>query len=647
MSIGSILPGRIPLTLAASRLAANLQHDAQLLARLQDQISSGQKFFVPSESPAAAIRSIMVQKTIERKQQAQDNVSIDRSLLSATDSAMTSISTVLSRAKSFAIAGVGDSSSSSEKKAMAQETATLITQVLAAANTQFRGRYLFGGSESLTVPFEQIGDSTLRYNGDGHRIDSFIDLAMLLANNVDGKTAFGATTPPVGSDVDPALTLDTKIVNLHRGEGVQLDSIVVTLDDAAIPATVTQTVDLSNAETIGDIKTILEDAFSGSPITLDVSVDLASNFGLRLQPSSGTVAVSDAAGSTAATDLGIAGGAVATINGGDLDPRLTLLTPLSALNGAGGVAQVPGQGLLITSGDRTEVIDISDPSITTVEDLLNTLVLADLDLEVGINQAGDGLDISSRLSGVDFSIGENGGQAATDLGIRTFTGSTLLADLNLGLGVPVEVDGGGDAVNLEITRRDGATVLIDVSNMRTVEQVIDAIDTDSGLSASLNTVGNGITITDDTGGAGPLSVKADAASIALGIAGEVVDPADPLLGEDVNPLEAGGVLNILIALENALETGDDRELERLAALINDEAERITLVRGEVGSRLQLLEAVENRLADEEIVLQEALSEELDVDLTEVITQLASVQMTLEANLKAAASTMQLSLFTFL
>ena len=44
------------------------------------------------------------------------------------------------------------------------------------------------------------------------------------------------------------------------------------------------------------------------------------------------------------------------------------------------------------------------------------------------------------MSGVNFSIGENGGTTATDLGIRTMTGSTLLSSLNLGQGVPVARD---------------------------------------------------------------------------------------------------------------------------------------------------------------------------------------------------------------
>ena len=42
-------------------------------------------------------------------------------------------------------------------------------------------------------------------------------------------------------------------------------------------------------------------------------------------------------------------------------------------------------------------------------------------LDAQINAAQNGINIQSRVSGSSFSIGENGGTTATQLGIRTFT----------------------------------------------------------------------------------------------------------------------------------------------------------------------------------------------------------------------------------
>ena len=639
MSIGPILPGRIPGSLMSTRLRQNLERSSLLLARLRDQVATGQKFFLPSESPAAAARTIFLQKMIERQSQLQTNVNTDRSLLSTTESVLADVTNFLNQGKSFLLAGVGDSVSPVERESMAIETAALIRGVVNAANSSFRGRYLFSGSQSLEQPFEILTGGYVRYNGDRHNIESFVDFNLLIANNVDGDTAFAATTQPVGSDVDPALTLDTKLADLLGGDGVERGSIVVTIDDGVNPVQ-TETVDFSNAESIRDIKTILEDAFSGEPPTLTVDIDPASNFGLRLTPSGGTVAVADVPGSKVAAYLGIESPAAATINGTDLDPRLTRLTPLSALNNGAGATVA--DGLFIINGPHSQAVDLS--TATTVEELFNILEAANLDLDVGINEAGNGLAIASRLSGANFSIGENNGGDAASLGIRTFDGTTLLADLNLGRGVPLD-----EGINLEITRRDGSISSIDLSVLQTVQDVIDAITAvDADLTASLNAVGNGISIT-DTSGMGPLTIESNMVSTGLGIAGTEPGPVNtvPLVGEEVNYRQANGVLSVLIGLETALRNGDDIGLARLDPLLNREIERFTLVRGEVGSRLKVIDDVESRLLDQEVLLQQSLSKEFDVDLTTAIIEMTTTSTSIEATLLVASQSLQLSLFNYL
>ena len=91
-------------------------------------------------------------------------------------------------------------------------------------------------------------------------------------------------------------------------------------------------------------------------------------------------------------------------------------------------------GLILTNGGKTVTLDMSGAE--TVEDLLNLITGSGLGLSAEINATGDGINVRSRLSGADFTIGENGGTTATQLGIRTYTGDTELADFNRGIGVP-------------------------------------------------------------------------------------------------------------------------------------------------------------------------------------------------------------------
>ena len=67
--------------------------------------------------------------------------------------------------------------------------------------------------------------------------------------------------------------------------------------------------------------------------------------------------------------------------------------------------------------------------------MINALNSSGAGLVAQINSSGTGLEVYSNLSGCDFSIGENGGQTAADLGLRTFNDNTPLSDLNHGAGV--------------------------------------------------------------------------------------------------------------------------------------------------------------------------------------------------------------------
>lgn len=749
MSIGPILPGRLPASLIVGRLQRNLQLGQQQLARLQDQAFSGQKFFIPSDSPAAAIRTIVLQKTIERKEQMQQSLQIDRSLLSISESVLTTVGDTLNRAKALSLASVGESSLPAERETIIAELDAMVRDVVNSGNTKFRGRYVFGGTETDTLPF-QLDAGLVRYNGNDQSIESYIDFGVLMANNVDGHTAFGALSEPVGKDINPALSLSTRISELHSGRSLELGVIKVTLNDGTPQ---TANVDLTGVQTIDDLKTVLENAFAGGPLNLTVGINATDN-GLTLSGGPGvTVQVEDVAGSYTASELGIASAAVAQIDGLDLDPQLTMLTSLSALNGGTGIDLA--SGFALTNGSTSTTIDLSSPTITTVEDLINTLKTADKNLKVEINNAGNGLSISTRLSGTQFSIGENGGTTAADLGIRTFDETTLLSGLDLGRGVPVE-----SGVSLQITRRDGSEVKLDLAGSTTVQDVLDKINAVDPpfLTASLTSIGNGITLADNppisgttpivpgelgslevtlndgvpqtvvvdlstattiqevqnllansfpgpptlsvgvspgnphalelTASSGtvevaesgvgvtaaklgilggpsgtisgtavdtavvnssPLSVGANEIGIPLGFTtGNQSDvPGTPLVGDDTNRRETTGALNALLALKRAVENQDDRDIERISKLLDTEIVRFNAVRGEIGTRLQTIDRVESRLLDEDLELRQSLSEQFDADIAEVVTQVASMQQTLEATLKVASTTLQLNLLSYI
>lgn len=638
MSIGPLFPGRLPNSFSFRRLNQQIQNGQLELQRFQDQLTTGQQYLVPSEDPSSALNTIVLQTRLERQQQFKANVETDRSLLGATENALSSVSDVVNSAKSIVLQGFGSTVTEDERRGLATEVSGLINTVLNSANTKFRGRFLFAGTETDSAPFELKGGDVL-YSGNSQQIGSHIDLGQQIVNNLDGQSAFNVLTTVESDDLNVSLATETRLSQLHGGAGLELGSFDITLQDGG--TTVARTIDLSLAETIGDVKTFVEDAFAGQALTVTVDIDPASPSGFRVTPSSGTVAVSDIAGSRVASDLGITSVATAQIAGGDLDPAISIHSRLADLNNGTGIGPTAGTGLLINVGEKSAVVDVA--SAVTVQDLFNRIRLAGLDLDADVSADGSGISIVSRLSGAEFSIGENGGGVATALGIRTLTGDTLLSDLNSGTGAQLQAAG-----TLEITRRDGSLTSVDVSSAQTIQDVIDAVDAAGGgtLTASLNIVGNGISIS-DTSGAGPLTVSENGTSLALGIAGTEANAAVALTGQDVNTQKSDGLLSVLTSLEQALLVGDDAALNKLSAQIDAEADRFFQALGELGVRAQTLEAVENRLLDDEVLINEDLSQQFDADLAEVLSSFVAQQQVLQATYQVAGQGFQLSLIQFL
>ncbi len=193
-------------------------------------------------------------------------------------------------------------------------------------------------------------------------------------------------------------------------------------------------------------------------------------------------------------------------------------------------------GLQIVNGGKTHLIELQDAE--TVQDLLNILNASPAHVLAEINSERNGIDVRSRLSGADFSIGENGGTTATDLGLRSLTTATRLNELNYGQGV--ETAEGTDFI---IRRSDGVELEIDISTANTVGDVIDLInshpdnlDPTSAVTARLRAFGSGLElVSDNPTGPGTTTVMRGPLSFAAWGLGLVPAGADQASLENGSP----------------------------------------------------------------------------------------------------------------
>jgi flagellar hook-associated protein 3 FlgL len=144
------------MRIATSTISDNIIRQLQSLnvqqARLQNQVSTGQRISAPEDDPAAAARVLNL--TSERRQQVQYGTNASRALAvsQASYSGLNSLKKISDRAGELATLGSGTLGADA-MKAYGVETNQLIEQAVEAANGTFSGDSLYGGTKVDTPPF--------------------------------------------------------------------------------------------------------------------------------------------------------------------------------------------------------------------------------------------------------------------------------------------------------------------------------------------------------------------------------------------------------------------------------------------------------------------------------------------------------------
>jgi flagellar hook-associated protein 3 FlgL len=143
---------RIASTTISDNIVRQIQQLTIQQAKLQTQVSTGQRIAAPEDDPAAVARVLNL--TSERRQLAQfgQNASQALAISQATFSSLQNLKKVSDRAGELATLGTGTLGPDA-MAAYATETNQLIEQAVQAANTTFNGNYLFAGTAVSTSPF--------------------------------------------------------------------------------------------------------------------------------------------------------------------------------------------------------------------------------------------------------------------------------------------------------------------------------------------------------------------------------------------------------------------------------------------------------------------------------------------------------------
>jgi flagellar hook-associated protein 3 FlgL len=201
-------------------ILSDLSQSQTTLNTVLQEVATGKSVNVPSDNPAAS--ADMVQNTIETKDvdQYTQNVSSTLSMVQTADSSLGSVITSLTQAISLGTEGASGTTNATNLQALATQVQSILEGVVSQANTSYEGTYLFGGTETSTLPYTASASSASGYTYNGNNNSNAVAVGddLNVQVNLPGSQIFSNSTNDVLG------TLSSLVTALQSGNQSQIET---------------------------------------------------------------------------------------------------------------------------------------------------------------------------------------------------------------------------------------------------------------------------------------------------------------------------------------------------------------------------------------------------------------------------------------
>jgi flagellar hook-associated protein 3 FlgL len=171
----------------------HLQNNLGDLNNLNEQLSSGKLFQMPSDAPIKVADSMNYKAQLNRNNQFQRNLDQAENWLNTTESALKSGTKVIQRARELTIYAANDSMTSDDRKMVAKEMKQLRDELIDISNAKLGDSYIFSGQKTGEKPFEVVDNGIgdyVQYQGDKNGVKRRLNENVEMQVNLDGDEVF-------------------------------------------------------------------------------------------------------------------------------------------------------------------------------------------------------------------------------------------------------------------------------------------------------------------------------------------------------------------------------------------------------------------------------------------------------------------------
>jgi flagellar hook-associated protein 3 FlgL len=186
----------------------NLNRNLKQMQKYQNQLSTGKEISKPSDNPMLVARVMGLDNNIRTNEQYGRNIDDSLGWTDTADGAMNEMTAVVQRARELLVYGANGTLSDTDRVALKDEVLMLKEQMVQLLNTNYDGRFIFGGQSTTEPPFS-IKNEGMSYDGDHGKISREIAQGVTVQIESDGSqitTADDADTKDFGVLLDKVVT---------------------------------------------------------------------------------------------------------------------------------------------------------------------------------------------------------------------------------------------------------------------------------------------------------------------------------------------------------------------------------------------------------------------------------------------------------
>lgn len=188
---------RVTNQMMSKSFLKDLNRNQSYMKRINDQLTSGKEIRRPSDNPFKVARSMQLNSDIKANTQYNENIKDTINWLDTTDTALEQLGNSFGRFRELMVSAGNAAYGSDEKRAIKDEMNEKVNEIAQILNTNFDGKYIFGGSKGSTKPIGTdksiiTGNNSLHLsgnNGEVLNVDNLDEDVQNQINMIDKKLA--------------------------------------------------------------------------------------------------------------------------------------------------------------------------------------------------------------------------------------------------------------------------------------------------------------------------------------------------------------------------------------------------------------------------------------------------------------------------